>query len=129
MSRTEQEERNLDFVMEMFAHVLEPMDSSAVDRYISPDYIQHNQMVEPGRESLKTFLDMIKPQNPHAVHDIKRAFADGDHVIVHYHVRRWDGDAGFAVMDIFRMEDGMIKEHWDVLQDVVVGGPNPLSQF
>lgn len=129
MTRTAHEQANLDFVLEMFAHVLQPMDSGAVDRYISPDYIQHNQSVEPGRDSLKKFLDWIKPQNPDAVHDIKRAFVDGDHVVVHYHVIRWKDDPGFAVMDLFRLEDGMIKEHWDVLQDVVVGGPNPIGPF
>ncbi len=55
---------------------------------------------------------MIRAANPQAVHDVKRMFADGDHVIVHYHVRRWPDDNGFAVMDIFRIEDGLIAEHW-----------------
>jgi len=129
MSRTDFELRNLTFVLEMFEHVLNPMDSGAVDRFISPDYIQHNQMAEPGREGLKRFLDMIKAQTPEAVHDVKRAFVDGDHVTVHYHVRRWPDDLGWAVIDIFRLENGMIAEHWDVMQDVTEGGPNPLGPF
>jgi predicted SnoaL-like aldol condensation-catalyzing enzyme len=86
-------------------------------------------MAEPGREALKAFLDMIRAQTPEAAHDVKRAFVDGDHVTVHYHVRRWPGDLGWAVIDIFRIEDGMIAEHWDVMQDVVEGGPNPNSPF
>lgn len=129
MSRTEQEEANLRLVLDMFAQVLNPMDSGAVDRFIAPGYIQHNQSAEPGREGLKAFLDMIRAATPDAVHDIKRAFVDGDHVTVHYHVRRWPDDLGWAVMDIFRIEDGMIAEHWDVMQDVVEGGPNPASPF
>ena len=129
MSRTPQEEANLKLVLDMFEHVLNPMESGAVERFISPDYIQHNQMAEPGREGLKRFLDMIREQTPEAVHDVKRAFVDGDHVTVHYHVRRWPGDAGWAVIDIFRLEDGLIAEHWDVMQDVVEGGPNPASPF
>lgn len=129
MSRTAQEEANLRLVLEMFEQVLNPMDSSAVERFISADYIQHNPSVEPGRESLKAFLDMIREQTPEAVHDVKRAFVDGDHVIVHYHVRRWPGDTGWAVIDIFRVEDGMIAEHWDVMQDVTEGGPNPIGVF
>jgi predicted SnoaL-like aldol condensation-catalyzing enzyme len=44
-------------------------------------------------------------------------------------VRRFPGDKGWAVIDIFRVEDGMIAEHWDVMQDVVEGGPNPNSPF
>ena len=129
MSRTPQEEANLALVLDMFAHVLNPMDSGAVDRFIAADYIQHNQAAEPGREGLKRFLDMIRAATPEAVHDVKRAFVDGDHVTVHYHVRRWPEDLGWAVIDIFRIENGMIAEHWDVMQDVVEGGPNPASPF
>lgn len=129
MSRSAAEQANLDHVLGLFEHVLNPMDSGAVDRYIAPGYIQHSQLAPPGREALKAFLDMIRAQTPEAVHDIKRAFVDGDHVTVHYHVRRFPGDRGFAVMDIFRLEGGMIAEHWDVLQDVAEGGPNPLSPF
>ena len=129
MSRTAQEKANLKLVRAMFENVLNPMDSGAVDRYISPDYIQHNQAAAPGRDGLKAFLDMIREQTPEAVHDVKRAFVDGDHVTVHYHVRRWSDDLGWAVIDIFRIEDGMIAEHWDVMQDVVEGGPNPLGPF
>ena len=129
MSRTAEEEANLKHVLTMFEHVLNPMDSAAVDRFISPDYIQHNQLAEPGREGLKRFLDTIRAETPDAVHDVKRAFVDGDHVTVHYHVRRWPGDNGWAVIDIFRLENGLIAEHWDVMQDVVPGGPNPLAPF
>lgn len=129
MSHTPLEQANLDLVLAMFAQVLNPMDSSAVDRFISPDYVQHSQLAEPGREALKRFLDMIRAQTPDAAHDVKRAFVDGDHVIVHYHVRRWPGDKGWAVIDIFRVENGLIAEHWDVLQEVAEGGPNPNSPF
>jgi predicted SnoaL-like aldol condensation-catalyzing enzyme len=129
MSRTPEEDHKLTLVLDMFDKVLNPMDSGAVDRFIAPGYIQHNQMAAPGRDGLKAFLDMIRRETPDAVHDVKRAFVDGDHVTVHYHVRRWPGDLGWAVIDIFRLEGGMIIEHWDVMQDVVEGGPNPISPF
>jgi predicted SnoaL-like aldol condensation-catalyzing enzyme len=129
MSRNAEEQANLDFVLRMFEEVLNQMNSAAVDRFIAPGYIQHNQMAEPGREGLKRFLDMIRRETPEAVHDVKRAFVDGDHVTVHYHVRRWPGDMGWAVIDIFRLEGGLIAEHWDVMQDVVEGGPNPNGVF
>jgi predicted SnoaL-like aldol condensation-catalyzing enzyme len=127
--RTHEEQRNLQLVLDMFAEVLEPLDSSRVDRFIAPDYIQHNQSVTPGRDAFKAFLDWARGESPACTHDIKRAFVDGDHVIVHYHVRRWEGDNGWAVCDIFRVEGGMIREHWDVLQNVEPGGPNPNSPF
>lgn len=127
--RSEAEQRNLDLVLEMFEKVLVPLDETAVDRYIAPDYIQHSSLAEPGREALKKFLPVVRAQSPHASQTLHRALVDGDHVVLHYHVKRSPEDAGFAVVDIFRVEDGMIVEHWDVLQDVVVGGPNPLSMF
>ena len=129
MSRTPQEEANLALVMGLFEHVLGPMDSSRVDEFIAEDYIQHSQLAPPGRDALKAFLDMIRKETPEAVHDVKRAFVDGDHVTVHYHVRRWPDDLGWAVIDIFRVEDGKVAEHWDVLQDVTEGGPNPNGPF
>ena len=127
--RTEQEQRNHDLVMEMFEAVLRPLNADAVDKYISPNYIQHSSLAEPGREALKDYLRIICKQSPNAVQDMKRTFVDGDHVILHYHVRPDPADAGFAVVDIFRVEDNMIVEHWDVLQDVVVDGPNPYPMF
>jgi predicted SnoaL-like aldol condensation-catalyzing enzyme len=129
MRYTAEEEVNLALVRGLFDEVLNPMDSGAVDRFIAPGYIQHNPTVEDGREPLKAFLDFIKGASPDAVHDVKRMFADADHVIVHYHVRRWPDDAGFAVMDIFRIENGLIAEHWDVSQDVVTDGPNVNGMF
>lgn len=129
MSRTPQEQANLDLVVEMFEQMLVPLDSGAVDRYISPDYIQHHQNVEPGREALKGFLDWARSQPGEAVQTLHRAFVDGDHVTLHYHVIRHEGDPGFAVIDIFRVEDGMIAEHWDVMQDVNPDRLNPLSPF
>jgi len=125
MSRTADEQRNLKLVLDMFEQVLVPLDSSQVDRFISPDYVQHSQLAPPGRDALKAFLDEIKPQSPDATQELKRAFVDGDHVVLHYLVRRWIGDPGMVVVDIFRVADGMIVEHWDVLQDVQPEGLNP----
>jgi predicted SnoaL-like aldol condensation-catalyzing enzyme len=129
MSHSAEEQANLDLVLAMFRDMLNPMDSGAVDRFIAEDYIQHNQSVAPGRQPLKDFLDMIRERTPQAVHDVKRAFVDGAHVVVHYHVRRWPDDLGWAVIDIFRVENGKVAEHWDVMQDVAEGGPNPNSMF
>jgi predicted SnoaL-like aldol condensation-catalyzing enzyme len=129
MAWTAEEQRNHDLVMAMFEAVLIPLDASRVDEFISPDYVQHSQLAPPGREALKDFLRFVRTQSPDASHSIKRSFADGDHVIVHYHVRRFPGDPGFAVVDIFRVENGLIVEHWDVLQDIDPNGPNAAGVF
>jgi len=127
--RTAQEQANLDIVMGLFEKVLRPLDSTHVDEFISPDYIQHSPLAEPGVQPLKDFLDFVHAESPEASQTIHRTFVDGDHVVLHYHVRRFPEDPGMAVVDIFRVEDGMVVEHWDVLQEVVVGGPNPNPMF
>lgn len=127
--RTPEEERNLKHVVDMFHNVLVPLDSSRVDEYISPDYIQHSQMAAPGIDSLKQFLNERHLDSPDAEQHLKRSFVDGDHVILHYHVIRFKGDTGFGVMDIFRLENGLIIEHWDCVQDVPTDPVNPNSMF
>jgi predicted SnoaL-like aldol condensation-catalyzing enzyme len=128
-SRTPEEQRNLDHVVGMFRDVLQPLDADQVDRYISPDYIQHSPMAAPGRDSLKAFLRMVHAASPNASQRLLRAFVDGDHVILHYHVKRSPEDLGFIVMDIFRLANGMVVEHWDCSQDVPAHSPNPISMF
>jgi predicted SnoaL-like aldol condensation-catalyzing enzyme len=128
-ARSKAEQHNLELVLAMFANVLRPLDAASVDHFISADYVQHSALAGGGREGLKAFLERARRETPHAVHDIKRSFVDGDHVIVHYHVRRAPTDAGFAVMDIFRVAGEQIVEHWDVIQPVVADGPNPNSMF
>jgi predicted SnoaL-like aldol condensation-catalyzing enzyme len=129
MARTAVEQHNLDLVLEMYNEVLVPFDSSKVDRYISPDYVQHSSLAPPGRDALKQFLDFIRKQSPDAQTHIKRTFVDGAYVVCHVHVIRHAGDPGLAVVDIFRVADNMIVEHWDVLMDVPARPVNPLSMF
>ena len=128
-SRTAEEQRSLDHVLGMFRDALQPLDADQVDRYISPDYIQHSPMAAPGRDSLKAFLRMVRAASPNSSQRLLRAFVDGDHVILHYHVKKDPDDRGFVVMDIFRLSNGMVVEHWDCVQDVPTHSPNPISMF
>jgi predicted SnoaL-like aldol condensation-catalyzing enzyme len=129
MPRTAQEQANHDLVLEMYHNVLVAMDSSQVDRYIAPEYVQHSSLAAPTIQALKDFLDHVRRESPDARQTIHRRFVDGDHVIVHVHVERWRGDPGLAVVDMFRCAEGKIVEHWDVIQDVPAIPVNPLSMF
>ena len=129
MSRTPEEQHRLDLVLEMYREVLIRMDSSKVEKYLSPHYLQHSSLAPPGLQALKDFLDMVRERSPHATQTIKRAFVDGEHVIVHVHVVRFAGDPGLAVVDIFRVEGDAIVEHWDVLQEVPAKPVNPNPMF
>lgn len=112
------EQANRRLVAAVYEHVLQPLDSSRVDEFFAPGYIQHNPLTETGPEGLKRFLDWAREQTPNAVHHVKRILVDGDYAVAHVHVVIHPGDAGNAVVDIFRIEGGKIAEHWDVAQPV-----------
>jgi predicted SnoaL-like aldol condensation-catalyzing enzyme len=118
MGHTQQEEENRRLVLEVYAHVLMPLDSSRVDDFFAPDYLQHSPLARTGAAGLKAFLDWARAHTPLAEHRIQRVFVDGDHVVAHVHVIVRPGERGNAVVDIFRIHAGRIVEHWDVAQPV-----------
>lgn len=130
MTRTAAEQANLDLVLEMYQQVLIAMDSSRVDDFIAPDYIQHSMLAEPGVQPLKDFLDRVRIESPDATQTIHRTLVDGDMVAVHLHVVRWPpDDPGLAVVDMFRVANGKIAEHWEVIAEVPANPINPLGMF
>ena len=129
MAHSAQEQANLDRVLAMYREVIVAMDPDKVDAHLPPDYIQHSALAPPGLQALKDFLAFVRVESPDAKQTVHRAFADGDHVILHVHVERFPGDPGLAVVDMFRIEDDRIVEHWDVIQEVPADNINPLGMF
>lgn len=123
------EAANLALVRKVYDQVLEPLDAGAVDHYFTPGYIQHSPMAQTGAQGLKDFLNWARDASPEAHHHVKRMFADGDHVIAHVHVVIEPGTAGNAVIDIFRIENGRIAEHWDAAQPVPDQSANSNGMF
>jgi predicted SnoaL-like aldol condensation-catalyzing enzyme len=122
-------ERHRRLVMDVYEKVLKPLDESRVDEFFRPDYIQHNPMARTGAEGLKAFLRWAKSVSPSAEHHVKRIFVDRNYVIAHVHVIVQPGDLGSAVVDIFRIEDGRIAEHWDVAQQLTRQSQNENGMF
>lgn len=98
-------------------------------KYVGPTYIQHNPMVPDGIEGAVTGLTGLLKQMPDWKYDFKRVLVDGDLVAVHSHVTTGPADRGTAVVDIFRVVDGKIVEHWDVLQPVPEKAANDNTMF
>ena len=129
MARSTMEQANLELVLGFYENVLIAMDGARVDEYLAPSYLQHSSLAEPGIPALKAWLAKVRIESPDARQTIHRSFVDGDHVIVHVHVVRWDGDPGLAVVDIFRVEGARIVEHWDVIQEMPSAPLNPNGMF
>jgi predicted SnoaL-like aldol condensation-catalyzing enzyme len=109
--------------------VFEHGDTNVVDRYVRPDYIQHNPLAPDGAETLKNLGVGFHQQFPDAEYDVKRVISEGDLVLVHSNVVTTPGTRGEAVFDIFRFQNGKIAEHWDVSQNVPETSANGNDMF
>jgi predicted SnoaL-like aldol condensation-catalyzing enzyme len=124
-------ETNKDIVVAFYKRALfEGQVEDAFRLYAIPAYRQHNPLIEDGMEGVKKFVAWIIANHPNARGEIKRIFADGDHVILHSH---WhglsDNPGGEAVVDIFRLEGGKVVEHWDVIQPIPETSANANTMF
>ena len=117
-SYSEKEQRNLEICRRMYDEMLFTFEASLIDQYIAADYIQHSTAATEGREGLRAFFENRADHFPDVRMAIKASFADGDFTIFHIHTIREPGDPGMSIIDIFRMVDGMVQEHWEVVQEI-----------
>jgi predicted SnoaL-like aldol condensation-catalyzing enzyme len=125
----QQQDTNKKNVVEFYEKALNQKDFEAASRYLGPRYTQHNPVAADGPEGLKAFIQFLRDKFPSSRSEIKRVFADGDYVIVHVHAMREPGTRGRAIIDIFKLENGKIVEHWDVGQDIPEKAANPNGMF
>jgi len=122
-------EANKKNVVEFYNKALNDKDFEAASRYLGPRYTQHNPSAADGPEGLKAFLGFLRDKFPKSHSEIKRVFAEGDYVILHVHAVREPGTRGRAIVDIFKLENGKVVEHWDVAQDVPEKAANQNGMF
>lgn len=111
-------EENKQTVLAFYQAAINDKDHNAASKLLSHRYIQHNPRIADGLEGFREFVDTLKADFPQLRAEVKRIFAEGDHVIAHVHGIRVPGGPETAIVDIFRLEDGRIAEHWDVMQQV-----------
>jgi predicted SnoaL-like aldol condensation-catalyzing enzyme len=122
-------EANKKAVQEFYDIIINKKDFESARKYIGDRYKQHNPLVADGPEGLKAFIEFLKTNFPDARSEIKRIFADGDYVILHVHSIRPPNMRGRAIIEIFRLENGKIDEHWDVIQEIPEECANPNGMF
>jgi predicted SnoaL-like aldol condensation-catalyzing enzyme len=102
--------------------------AGAFEKFVVPDYIQHNPGLPDGRDAAVAAL-APKFATPGAQFDVKRIIVDGDMAVIHLHGRTDPATAGGAVADIYRLKDSRIVEHWDVIQPIPATARNPHPMF
>ncbi|NPD14782.1 SnoaL-like domain-containing protein [Xinfangfangia sp. D13-10-4-6] len=123
-----QEEANRQLVVGFYDKFFNDHDISAAD-VVAEGYIQHNPHVPDGKAPFVGYFTGFFAENPQSKAKIVRSAADGDLVWIHVHSTNGESDAGQAIVDIFRVEDGKIIEHWDVIQDVPAEAANQNTMF
>ncbi len=108
------EARNKALVLKAFDTLFNKRDYAAAERLWSPNYIQHSAHIEPGREGL---INLIKSLPPTLKYEAGTIVADGNFVIVHGRFSGFGAPVNWVAADILRIKDGILVEHWDVIQD------------
>jgi predicted SnoaL-like aldol condensation-catalyzing enzyme len=107
-------EQNKALVLKAFDTLFNKRDYTAAEKFWSPDYIQHSAHIEPGREGL---FNLIKSLPPTLKYEAGAIVAEGDLVIAHGRFSGFGAPANWIAADILRIQDGILVEHWDVIQD------------
>lgn len=114
MSRCQQNKSNAMAFYDLMFNQCKPRQ--AIAEYVGAEYIQHNPEVADGKEAFIKYFEKMAEEFPNKKVMIKRAIAEDNYVVLHCH-QEWPGDQDYAGIDIFRFdEQGIIVEHWDVLQ-------------
>jgi predicted SnoaL-like aldol condensation-catalyzing enzyme len=110
-------ERNKQIVVEFYELAFNAKQPrQAVERYVGPQYIQHNPQAPDGAEAFVGFVTQFAEQFPELSIEIKRVVGEGDIVVTHGLIKASGEDPGTVAADFFRLQDGKIVEHWDVVQ-------------
>src|SRR5271168_2037623 len=101
----------------------------ASSRHIGHGYVQHSPQYEDGSAAFINFIRGMRSQYPDMSLEVKRVVAEGHLVVLHSHLTLTPEEPGLALADFFRMEDGKVVEHWDVVQIVPDSSENSNTMF
>ena len=122
-------ERNKQIVVDYYRTAFGGNPRKAVADHFGDRYVQHNPDAADGPEAFTGFVDWLRGEYPQLRLEIKRVLAEGDMVVTHSHLILEPGQPGRALADFFRLENGKVVEHWDVIQDVPENAANTNGMF
>jgi len=111
---SELDQRNKTFVLEAFETLFNRKDFVAAEKFWSPNYIQHSAHIPPGRDGL---FALIKSAPPEMKYENSLILAEADMLMLHGRFSGLGLPANWIVVDIVRIENGLLAEHWDVIED------------
>lgn len=123
------EEQNRLVVLKFYDAFFNRHQVDEAAKVIVDDYKQHNPHVPDGKVAFVSYFTDFFNRNPQAHTTVVRSATDGDLVYLHVHSTRTPNDPGTAGVDIFRVKDGRIVEHWDVNQAVPQQSANVNTMF
>ena len=118
-------------VFEFYKLALEKFKpKEAFERYAAPDFVEHSADIAGGtREAAIAFLEGLIKRFSAPKWKVVRSAAEDDLVFLHVHVTPAPGERGVAIAEIFRVENGKLVEHWDVIQAIPEKPVNANSMF
>jgi predicted SnoaL-like aldol condensation-catalyzing enzyme len=122
-------EANKELVLEFYEQAIGRKDFEAARNYMGPTYKQHAPYAADGHDGLRAFILWFRENFPDHKYEIKRVIAEGDYVMLHLHGTGGPNPFGESVVDIFRVEDGKVVEHWDIIQPIPDKADNANSMF
>ncbi len=122
-------EANKQLVVAFYNAAINDKNFELANTFLGAQYKQHNPTAQDGAAGLKSFIEFLKTRYPQQRGEIKQVIAEGDLVALHVHSTRGDGTPGRAIVDIFRVADGKVVEHWDVIQDIPEKAANDNGMF
>ena len=125
-----QAERNKQLVLTAYQGLFGDHDLTVINKYWAEDYIQHNPYMSDGRDSIKTYVRKLGIENwPRTQVKVLRVAADGDLVFLQTVQPKMAQSPEMVIVDIFRVANGKIAEHWDTMQAVPANASNPRPMY
>ena len=122
-------EHNKELVMRFLNEFMIAHKTEVLDDLLGPQYTQHNPGLGHGKAELIKFFQDFWEIHPWPGYYLKRTIAENDLVAIHYHFQPDPDEDGYAIVDIFRIEDGKLAEHWDVCQKMPEKSKNNSPMF